>query len=190
MHLSPYANFNLSSKRSYEPSLVDSELLVANWLDKLLEHFGLSELDGRSEHQLVDMLERCGEGQLSALQNRSLLLDLRRKIMRTAGARLDSAFVTMSPDVIDEEEAEAVSLTVENRKLQGLRYQGEVYRLIDSFLPRHRLQAFCLGQTLSEQKTTFIMTQSSERFAVWVSVRAFPSRHHLPSAPAAADLGR
>ena len=168
----------------------DNEFVVAGWLSKLLKHFGLSELDGSSEQQLVAMLEQCGADTLAALQNHSLLLDLRHRIMRTAGAKLDSAFVTMSPEVIDEEDAEAISLSVENRKLQGLRYQGEVYRLTDAFLPRHRLQAFCLGQTLSEQKTTFIITQSSERFAVWVNVRAFPRRSYLSSANHSSKLGR
>lgn len=167
----------------------DNELLVASWLEKLLKHFGLHEVDNSLEQKLVEMLERCGDCNLAAFQNRALLLELKRKIVRTAGARLDSAFISMSPDVLDEADAEIVLLAVENRQLEGLRYQDEVYRLIDSFLPRHRLQAFCLGQTLSEQKTTFIITQSSERFAVWVNVRAFPHRH-LPSAHAPTDLGR
>ena len=179
----PLADYPASSQ-------IDNEFLVAGWLNKLLKHFGLSELDGSSEQKLVAMLEHCGADTLAALQNRSLLLDLKHRIMRTAGARLDSAFVTMSPEVIDEEDAEAISLDVENRKLQGLRYQGEVYRLTDAFLPRHRLQAFCLGQTLAEQKTTFIITQSSERFAVWVNVRAFPTRSHLSSVNHLSKLGR
>ncbi len=175
-----------SGDYSAEPS-ADNELLVANWLEKLLKHFGLRELDGSSERALSAMLEHCGEGKLAAFQNRALLLDLKRKIIRTAGARLDNAFVDMSPDVVDEADAEAVSLTVEGRKLEGLRYQGEVYRFTDSFLPCHRLQAFCLGQTLREQKTTFMITQSLERFAVWVNIRAFPHRHHLPHAHSSCD---
>ena len=167
-----------------------NDLLVSRWLEKLLQHFGVSELDTSSEQKLAALLTRCGESNLVALQNRALLLDLRRKIMRVAGARLDNAFVAMSPDVIDEEDAEAVSLAVAERTLQGLRYQGEIYRLTDSFEPCHRLQAFCMGQTLSEQKTAFIITQSAERFAVWVNVRAFPARHHLASASTPSELGR
>lgn len=171
-------------------SFRNNDLLVAGWLEKLLKHFGLEAIDGSSEHQLIEMLERCGEDNSSAFHNRFLLLELKRKIVRTAGAKLDSAFVTMSPDVIDEEDAEAVTLEVEGRQLQGLRYQGDIYRLTDAFFPRHRLQAFCLGQTLSEQKTAFIITQSPERFAVWVNVRAFPNHQHLPSAYSPAALGQ
>ena len=185
MHTSRRASLSNDSTHSEN----DNELLVAGWLEKLLKHFGLDVLDGSSEYQLLEMLERCGEDNSSAFQNRFLLLELKRKIIRTAGAKLDSVFVTMSPDVIDEEDAEAVALEVEGRKLQGLRYQGDIYRLTDAFLPCHRLQAFCLGQTLSEQRTTFIITQSPERFAVWVNVRAFPHRHHLPSASSLTALG-
>lgn len=171
----------------------DSELLVASWLDKLLKHFGLSELDDCSERELATMLESYADsskGNSSAFENRALLLSLKQKIVRTAGARLDSTFVTMSPEVIDEEDAEAVSIEVENRKLQGLRYEGVIYRLTDTFLPCHRLQAFCLGQTLCEQKTAFIITQSPERFAVWVDVKAFPNRRRIPSARDLSVLGR
>ena len=171
-------------------NMSENDLLVSRWLEKLLQHFGVGELDTSSEKKLAAMLTRCGESNLAALQNRTLLLDLKRKIVRVAGARLDNAFVAMSPDVIDEEDAEAVALRVAERTLQGLRYQGEIYRLTDSFEPCHRLQAFCMGQTLSEQRTAFIITQSAERFAVWVSVRAFPTRHHLSSAPTPSELGR
>lgn len=173
---------NSSGSQLFHPSGTN-ELLVANWLEKLLQHFGIRELDASSDRELAAMLARCGEGNLAALQNRALLLDLKHKIMRVAGARLDNAFVAMSADVIDEEDAEAISLTVAGRALEGLRYQGEVYRFTDSFAPCHRLQAFCLGQTLGEQETAYVITQSSERFAVWVNLRAYPYRNgHLSSA--------
>lgn len=194
--ISGYAASDLFSSMSIptfnrdDNDMSENDLLVSRWLEKLLHHFGVGELDTSSDQKLAAMLTRCGESNLAALQNRTLLLDLKRKIMRVAGARLDNAFVAMSPDVLDEEDIEAIFLTVAERTLQGLRYQGEIYRLTDSFEPCHRLQAFCMGQTLSEQGTAFIITQSTERFAVWVNVRAFPARHHLASAPTPSDLGR
>jgi len=104
--------------------------------------------------------------------------------IRLAGAQLDDAFISMAADVIEEEDTLPISLTVESHQLAGLRYQGETYRLIESVALNHRLQAFCLGQTLSEQMTSYLITRSAERFAVWVNVRTLPRqryRHHLPS---------
>lgn len=179
MYTSSSASSDRSAYNCSDSAVSDNERLVASWLEKLLKHFGLSELDAISRQEIVSMLERCDENDLSAFEDRSLLIDLKRRVVRTAGASLDSAFIAMSSEVIDEADAEAVSLEVEDRKLQGLRYQGKIYRLIDAFLPCHRLQAFCLGQTLRERKTAFIITQSPERFAVWVNIEALT--HCCPS---------
>ena len=182
MYTSSSTSLDRSASHFSDSASRDNERLVAIWSEKLLMHFGLSELDAIAQQEITSLLERCDKDDLSAFEDRSLLLDLKRRIVRTAGARLDSTFIAMSSEVIEEADAEAVSLKVEDRKLQGLRYQGEIYRLTDAFLPCHRLQAFCLGQTLQEQKTAFIITQSPERFAVWVSVKAFT--HCRPSLPA------
>jgi hypothetical protein len=105
-----------------------------------------------------------------------MLAALKQRIIRSAGAELGDKFVAMVPDVVEEEDTEAISLDLNNRQIEGLRYQGEVYRLLESFAPHHRLQAFCLGQLLQEQMTSYVLTGSAERFAVWVNVRAIPQR--------------
>lgn len=110
--------------------------------------------------------------------------------IRLTGAQLDDAFIAMACDVVDEEEATAIFLTVESRQLQGLRYQGEVYRLIESFAANHRLQAFCLGQTLSEQLISYLITQSGDRFAVWVNISALPHRSYRDYLPTATKLSK
>lgn len=169
------------------------EALVTPWLESLLRHFGIHELqaisDQTSDQTLVSLLASCSykgssAPHVSLFQDSAFLAHLKRKIIALAGAQLDSAFLAMAPDVIEEEETEAISLTVDVRSLQGVRYQGEVYRLVDKFLPCHRLQAFCLGHTLNEQRIAHIITRSPDRFAVWVNVRALPHsnyHNHLPS---------
>jgi hypothetical protein len=188
------------------------EALVTPWLENLLRHFGIHELqsicdqtscdqtscdqtscdqtscDQTSDQTLVALLARCRCNGRSApydalFQDSAFLAHLKHRIVALAGAQLDNSFLAMAPDVIEEEETEAISLTVDVRSLQGVRYQGEVYRLVDKFLPCHRLQAFCLGHTLNEQRIAHIMTRSPDRFAVWVNVRAMPHSHyhsHLP----------
>jgi hypothetical protein len=170
------------------------EALVTPWLENLLRHFGIHELQSISDQTLVSLLASCSYKDSSykgssapygsLFQDSACLAHLKRKIIALAGAQLDSAFLAMAPDVIEEDETEAISLTVDVRSLQGVRYQGEVYRLVDKFLPCHRLQAFCLGHTLNEQRIAHIITRSPARFAVWVNVRALPHshyHHHLPS---------
>ncbi|MEL6157873.1 MAG: hypothetical protein AAFR18_01490 [Cyanobacteria bacterium J06627_32] len=161
------------------PSLATdhAESILASWLEKLLQHFSLQQLDGLSEQALLTFLARCGESPSQALQDSELLYELRRRIIRLAGAQLGDAFVSMAPDVMDEEALEHAFLSVEGRRLEGLRYEGEVYRLVEAFQPCHRLQAYCLAQTLNEQTTSYVMTRSAERFAVWVNVSALPKRY-------------
>ena len=174
-------------------------MLVTRWLEKLLQHFGMHELGAISDQSLVALLARCGEERSSLLQDSRLLSQLRRRVVRLAGAQLDDAFIAMAPDIVPEDEIELISLSVESRRLKGMRYQHEVYRLVESFEPCHRLQALCLGQTLAEKAlgktmvddtmlaaatSPYLVTRSTERFAVWVNVRILPEyrcQHHLRS---------
>ncbi|MEL6882116.1 MAG: hypothetical protein AAGM27_02230 [Cyanobacteria bacterium J06554_3] len=153
-----------------------NEDIVANWLETLLRHFGIHQLDAISEQELASLLTDADESNAHALRNSALIAELKRRIIRLAGAQLGDVFVDMAADVIDEQDAAATSLLVEGRRLHGIRYQGEIYRLIEDFAPCHRLRAYCLAQTLSEQSTAHIITRSHQRFAVWVNVKALPTR--------------
>ncbi|MEM9088274.1 MAG: hypothetical protein AAGC93_05965 [Cyanobacteria bacterium P01_F01_bin.53] len=169
-----------------------SEALVTSWLETLLQHFGVHELDKVSDQKLVVLLKRCGAHKTFVLQDTDLLCALKRRIVRLAGAQLDDAFISMAPDVIDEDELEAVALAMESCHTKGGRYQQRVYRLLKSFELCHRLQAFCLGHTLHEQKIPYLITRSAERFAVWGHIRALPgccSLNHLTSRANFSDLG-
>lgn len=99
------------------------------------------------------------------------------KITRLVGAKLDDAFVSMAPHVVDETQVQPTFLTVEGRQLEGIRYQGDtIYRKVEEFGLCHRLQAYCLAQTLSQQQLTYVITRSDRRFAVWVSISDLPER--------------
>ncbi len=163
-----------------QPQIIE-EAVITRWLEQLLRHFGIHELKASSDRQLMELMASCESGQTSALQrsvlqDAALLSSLKQRIMRLAGAQLDTTFMSMAPDVVNIEDAETISLEVESRLLKGIRYQDDVYRLVEAFAPCHRLQAFCLGQTMQERGTAYLITRSSEDFSVWVNVLAFPSR--------------
>lgn len=180
--------------------------LVTRWLERLMQHFGMHELETISDQSLATLLVRCGEDQSLVSQDTYLLSELRRRVVRLAGAQLDDAFLAMAPDIVAEDDIESISLSVESQSLKGIRYQNEVYRLVEAFEPCHRLQAFCLGQTLAEKalgetvideaslvmaRGAYLITRSTERFAVWVNVRVLPAYrypHHLSSAVNILDL--
>lgn len=164
------------------------------WLEQLLKHFSVQQLDAISTQEIAAYLSSCldetlteNEGRLNqaAAQQYTMPVDnlaaeLKRRVMRLAGVRLDSAFLAMAPDVIDEAVVEAISLSVEGRELHGVRYQGEVYRQVDSFKICHRLQAYCLAQTLSEQHMHYLITRSAHRFVVWVNTQTLPKHQSRP----------
>lgn len=185
------------SKR--ESTLTD--ILVSRWLEKLLQHFGIHELCEGSEQQLAALIESCGERDpvfyeahlLSSehwLKDEHLLAELKRRVVRLAGAQLNETFVAMAPSVLDVEDVELLSLSVEGRTLQGIRYEGNLYRLIETFEARHRLQAFCLAQTLEEQMSSYLITRSMEDFSVWVNIRALPQRNYIRQFASKADLNK
>lgn len=155
-----------------------SEKVVSRWLAQLLKHFSVQKLDTASEQEIIDCLsDFTEEGTVNlqcGLPSRELIAELRRRVMRLAGARLDDAFVAMTPDIIDEADVESTFLSVEGRQLRGVRYQGEVYRKIEEFQPCHRLQSYCLAQTLRERQIPYVITRSERCFAVWVNVCALP----------------
>lgn len=183
-----------------------NSMLVTRWLERLLQHFGVHELGAVSDQNLAALLARCGEDRLLVLQDSHLLSELRRRVVRLAGAQLDDAFITMAPDIVAEDDIEPISLSVESQHLKGVRYQNEVYRLVESFDPCYRLHALCLGQTLAEKAlsetiadeaistmaiSSYLITRSTERFAVWVNVRMLSTQrypHHLSSTGNILDL--
>ncbi|MFK8182259.1 MAG: hypothetical protein AB8B99_02710 [Phormidesmis sp.] len=122
------------------------------------------------------------------IQDERLLCELKRRVIRLAGAQLNETFVAMAPHVIDIEDVELISITVEDRAMTGVRYNNGVYRLSETFSPIHRLQAFCLAQTLEEQMSSYLITRSETEFAVWVNVQALPQRSYIRQFASKADL--
>jgi len=178
------------------------EILINRWLEKLLKHFGIRELGETSDQRFAaivancckddsfeddsdllsldfahpDSLHRQASLQSQWLQDDRILSELKRRVVRLAGAQLNDMFVAMAPDVLDVEDVELASTMVEGRMLQGVRHEGDIYRLIDTFEHCHRLQAFCLAQTLEEQRSSYLITRSDKCFSVWVNVQALPHR--------------
>lgn len=175
-----------SRNASLETSVESSERLVTRWLEKLLEHFGVRELGESPDQKLAALIVHYCEDDSDRhifskkqwLQDDLLLGELKRRVIRMAGAQLNDTFTAMAPDVVDLEDTEVISITAEGRTLRGVRYEGNIYRLIETFAPRHRLQAFCLAQTLNEQRSSYLITRSLEYFAVWVNIQASPRRSY------------
>ena len=166
------------------PSSADqAERVISCWLAQLLKHFSVQKLDAASDQEIADYLATfAGDETLNSaceLPSYELVAELRRRVMRLAGAHLDDAFVSMTPDIVDEADIVSTFLCVEGRRLHGLRYQGEVYRKVKEFQPCHRLQSYCLAQTFKERQIPYIITRSEQRFAVWVQVCAFPSASQM-----------
>lgn len=168
-------------------SAQQSEKVVSRWLAQLLKHFSVQKLDAASDQELAAYLaaftRNCSVNLQCDTQNRELIAALRRRVMRLAGAQLDDAFVSMTPDIIDEADVVPTSLFVEGHQIQGVRYQGEVYRKIEEFQLCHRLQSYCLAQTLRERQISYVITRSDQRFVVWVNVCALPKLNHKTVSP-------
>ena len=176
-------------------------MLVDRWLEKLMKHFGIRELGETSDQRFAVLVAHYCENDPSFSQTRaslqgkwlqddSVLSELKCRVVRLAGARLNETFVAMAPDVIDLEDTEQVSVAVDGKTIQSAHYKGEVYRLIETFDHRHRLQAFCLAQTFEEKDTDYLITRSQEAFTVWVNIRSLPNRRETRQLASKPNLNR
>lgn len=174
---------NLVSKDTISAQTISSEKIatqhksdegsVQKWLEQLLKHFSVQELDTLSIKEVASYLSVRIDDASPVVSDEfvsRLATELKRRVMRLAGVQLDTAFVSMAAHVIDESTLASASLSVEGRQLKGVRYQSEVYRQVETFKLCHRLQAYCLAQTLSEQHLDYLITRSHRQFAVWVKL--------------------
>ena len=164
----------------------DSDQNRASLLAYLAANYRRESGEGGDRHSEDCLSEDCHSDDLISkerfddrwIQSDLLLSEINHKVVRIAGAQLNDTFTAMAPDVVDLEDTEVISITAEGRTLRGVRYEGNIYRLIETFAPRHRLQAFCLAQTLNEQRSPYLITRSLEYFAVWVNIQASPRRSY------------
>lgn len=78
----------------------------------------------------------------------------------------------MLPIVISETLAHPFSFYLQTSVFQGIRYQGELYGLINEFKGAERLKAYQRACEWVERGMTVIITASGEHYAIWMSLRS------------------
>jgi hypothetical protein len=91
---------------------------------------------------------------------------------RLLGTQLDAVFMAITPEILDESTIAKFRFHQTGQLLEGVRYNGELYGLVEAFESIYRLQAYCLAWMLSEDQIPNILTTSETRFAVWVNIRS------------------
>jgi hypothetical protein len=112
--------------------------------------------------------------QLSARTNDpcSTLPKIKQRVLQVFGLRLGFVISKALPQLTREESVHQFQF-YENRRLQeGIRTEKDLYGLIQSFDKGQCLLAYQLTWVLSEYKVPFVLTESGERYALWVSLRS------------------
>jgi hypothetical protein len=91
---------------------------------------------------------------------------------RWVGTQLDAVFMAITPEILDESAIAKFRFHQTGRLWEGIRYNGELYGLVETFDSIYRLQAYCLAWMLTEDQIPNILTTSDTRFAVWVNIRS------------------
>jgi hypothetical protein len=112
--------------------------------------------------------------QLSARTNDpcSTLPKIKQRVLQVFGLRLGFVISKALPQLTREESVHQFQF-YENRRLQeGIRTERELYGLIQSFHKGQCLLAYQMTWVLSEYRIPFVLTESEERYALWVSLRS------------------
>jgi hypothetical protein len=132
--------------------------------NKLLQTSSVKELE-----ILVNHYQNI-ETQLT--QHQENLAEVKRRIFRVLGLRLNSLVSATIPTVVQESGGALFRFLQQGKLQEGARFESEVYGLIKQFTLVQRHQAYQVSWALTEQKVPFILTASEARYGIWVCLRS------------------
>jgi hypothetical protein len=139
---------------------------------KMLEVIQNKLLQASSARELDILVNHYQNIESQLTQHQENLAEVKRRIFRVLGLRLNSLVSSTIPTVV-QESAGALFRFLQQGKLQeGARFEGEVYGLIKQFNLVQRQQAYQVAWALTEQKVPFILTVSEARYGIWVCLRS------------------
>jgi hypothetical protein len=171
-HLSPVTQYylrkllnqGLAASLQPDASGFSSPKVLEIIQNKLLQTSSVKELE-----ILVNHYQNI-ETQLT--QHQENLAEVKRRIFRVLGLRLNSLVSATIPTVVQESGGALFRFLQQGKLREGARFEGEVYGLIKQFTLVQRQQAYQVAWALTEQKVPFILTASEARYGIWVCLRS------------------
>ncbi|MFZ9740067.1 MAG: hypothetical protein ACO3EZ_18935 [Prochlorotrichaceae cyanobacterium] len=77
----------------------------------------------------------------------------------------------MLPIIIDESNVSPFKFWFENALQDGIHHQDELYCRLSSFSAKERSKAYHLGCKIAQSGTVVVLTLSSDRCGLWISLR-------------------
>jgi hypothetical protein len=136
------------------------------------EHCETSLLEGSSQRELEMLIQHCQRLETHITHEYETLADVKRRIFRLLGVRLNPLSPSPIPTTIQEQGVSLFRFYQTGNLREGMKYEGELYGLVHRFNIVHRLPAYQLAWALTEQGIPFILTTSESRYGIWISLRS------------------
>jgi hypothetical protein len=139
---------------------------------KVLEIIQNKLLQTSSVKELEILVNHYQNIETQLTQHQENLAEVKRRIFRVLGLRLNSLVSATIPTVVPESGGALFRFLQQGKLQEGARFEGEVYGLIKQFTLVQRQQAYQVAWALTEQKVPFILTTSEVRYGIWVCLRS------------------
>jgi hypothetical protein len=169
-HISPITQYYLR-KLLNQGLGTDSDTLGFT-SSKILEGIQNKLLQTSSVRELEILVNHYQNVESQLTQHQENLAEVKRRIFRVLGLRLNSLVSSTVPTSVQESASTSFHFLQQGKLLEGVRFESEVYGLIKQFNLVQRQQAYQVAWALTEQKVPFILTASEARYGIWVCLRS------------------
>lgn len=78
----------------------------------------------------------------------------------------------MSYSVVSESLVQPFNFYLQGQIRQGMQHNSDLYGLLEEVSPKQRLKLSKLAESLSNQSQAIVITDASDRYRVWVNLKA------------------
>jgi hypothetical protein len=142
-------------------------------LNELLSNLYPMESEVTRKMQELEVLVRlhqdCGD---TSVYHYESLCKLEQKIFWLLGLKIGSILSSRSLPVTPEYTGTLFRFYQAGQIHEGMRYENELYGLVQVFKVEYRLRSYQIILALTEQRIPFILAVSKSRYSIWVSLRS------------------
>lgn len=179
MPLSPFNQYRI--RKILAEYLKQMENSIAHWmnayqihqtdLNQILRSLGAEQFE-RRVWELDTLLQMYQELDIPVAPNSDQIHHIKQRILWLIGLRLAALQPAILPVVLPEQAVSLFRFNQDAEVQEGLRYGHELYGLVQQYQTSNRLQAYRLSWALADRQVPFLITQSQDRYAIWLPLRS------------------
>jgi hypothetical protein len=129
-------------------------------------------LDAPSSRELETLIHHYQNLETQLTYQNESLVEIKRRIFRVLGLKMNALIPSDIPTVVQEPSRAIFRFFQQGNLREGLRFESDVYGLIQQYTLIQRQQSYQVAWALTDQKVPFILTASEKRYAIWICLRS------------------